>query len=137
VANFRDEVEDALYTVLNVQSVLDRATGGIWNTHVPPDQQPPWIVFQHMSKLDDYPSFTIRGVSGLYQVKVVSNSPWPKEATEIDTLVDAVLQNASLSMSSYSLLWMRRESDFNMTEERGSEMWTALGGLWRIVADET
>ena len=137
MANFRDEVEKAIYDTLNVSSVLDEATGGIWNTHVPPNVKPPCVVFQHISKLDDYPSFTIRGVGALYQIKVVSDSPWPKAAIAIDTLIDSVMQDASLSMSSYSLLWCRRESDINLPEERGSEMWSGVGGLWSIIADET
>ncbi len=124
-------------TVLNVQSVLNKATGGIWNSYVPDNIDPPWVKFQAIAKLDDYPTYTIRGVDALYQVLAISDSPWPKEATEIDTLVDAVLQNAALSMSSYSLLWMRRESDLYLTEMRGSDMWQSTGGLWRIVADES
>lgn len=137
MASFRDEVEPALMTVLNVKSVLDKATGGIWNTHVPPNVDPPWVVFQAVNKNDDYPTFTVRGANGLYMVKAVSDSPYPKDATAIDALVDAVLQNASLSMSSFTLLWCRRESDIYLTEERGGSLWTQTGGLWRIMADES
>ena len=137
MANFRDVVEDALYTVLNVQSVLDKATGGIWNTQVPQNVDPPWVVFQAVSKLDDYPTFTIRGANALYMIKAVSDSPYPKEASAIDTLVDAVLQNAALSITGFSLLWCRRESDIYLTEARGGVNWTQTGGMWRIVADES
>ena len=137
LANFRDEVEDAIYTVLNVQSVRARATGGVWNTQVPKEIKPPWVEFQTFSKTDDYPTYTIRGVSGLYRILAVSDSPYPKEATEIDSLVDAVMQNAALSMSSYSLLWCRRESDFSDNPNREGSMWTRQGGLWRIEADES
>ncbi|MAH47029.1 hypothetical protein CMI37_14475 [Candidatus Pacearchaeota archaeon] len=137
MANFRDVVEDAIYSTLNVQSVLDKATGGVWNTQVPNEQEPPWVVFQAMSKVDDDPTFTIRGVNALYMVKAVSDSPYPKEASAIDTLVDAVLRNASLSITGFSLLWCRRESDIYLTEDRGGEFWTSTGGLYRIVADES
>ena len=144
MANFRDEVEEALFTVLNAQSVLDKATGGVWNTQAPPNIEPPFVVFQHFTKIDDYPTYTIRGASALYMVKAVSSSPFPKEATEIDTLVDAILQDAALSMASYNLLWCRRESDFNQPvirepggQSAGGASWSQVGGLYRIDADES
>ncbi|KKK54202.1 hypothetical protein LCGC14_3087090, partial [marine sediment metagenome] len=72
-----------------------------------------------------------------YMVKAVSLSRWPKEAGDIDTEIDGVMQDAALSITGYTTFYVRRESDFYLPEERGSEMYQQIGGLYRIMADET
>ena len=58
MANLRVNLDTAVYTVLNVQSVVNEATGGVFNLQAPQGAEPPFIVLQAMSKVDDYWSFT-------------------------------------------------------------------------------
>ena len=100
-----------MHTTLNVGSIVDVATGGVHNTTAPEHAQLPYVIFQAFSKIDDYYSATKRGADALYMVKAISKSRWPKEANDIDTLIDTVLQDASLSISGFTLLCCRRQED--------------------------
>ena len=137
MANLRVNLDKAVFDALNVSAVLAVAPGGVYNSVAPPSTQPPWVVFQAFSKIDDYWAFTQRGGSALYQVKAVSLSRWPKEAGDIDTQIDTALQDATLTITGFSQFFVRRESDFYLQEPRGSEIFFQIGGLYRIIADET
>ena len=54
MANLRVNLDTAVYAVLNVASVTNEATGGVYNTMAPDGVEPPFVVFQAMSKVDDY-----------------------------------------------------------------------------------
>jgi len=138
MANLRVNLDTAVYTVLNVQSVVNEATGGVFNLQAPQGAEPPFVVFQAMSKVDDYWSFTGgRGGSAIYMVKAISRSPWPKQAGDIDTQIDSVMQDASLSITGHSLLTCRRESDIYLTEDLNGVIYNHVGGLYRINADQS
>ena len=98
---------------------------------------PPIVVFQAMSKVDDYFSYTGRGGAAVYMVKAISRSPWPKEAGNIDTQIDSAMQDASLSITGFSLLMCRRESDIYLVEDQGGVIYQHVGGLYRILADQS
>ena len=91
-----------------------------------------------MSKVDEYWSFSGgRGGSAIYMVKAISRSPWPKEAGDIDTEIDSVMQDASLSVTGHSLLTCRRESDIYLTEDLNGVIYNHVGGLYRVIADQS
>jgi hypothetical protein len=137
MANLRVNLDEAVFAKLNVTSVTNEATGGVFNMIAPQDTPPPYVVFQAMSKVDDYFSFTGRGGSALYMVKVIDRSSWPKSASDIDTQVDSALQDASLSISGHSSLYCRRESDLYLVEDVNGVTYQHIGGIYRIIADES
>ena len=138
MANLRVNLDTAVYSVLNVESVTNEATGGVFNGIAPQGTAPPYVVFQAMSKVDEYWSFTGgRGGSAIYMVKAIDRSPWPKSAGDIDTQVDSVMQDASLSITSHSLLWCRREEDVYLVEDQEGVIYQHVGGLYRITADQS
>ena len=95
------------------------------------------MVFQAMSKVDDYWSYTGRGGSAVYMIKAIDESRWPKVAADIDTQIDSAMQNASLSITGHALLYCRRESDLYLVEDQNGKMFQHIGGLYRIIADES
>ena len=115
MANLRVNLDTAVFNVLNVASVLNEATGGVFNGIAPQGTTPPYVVFQAMSKVDD----------------------WPKSAGDIDTQVDSVMQDASLSVTGHSLLWCRREEDIYLAEDQQGVIYQHIGGLYRIRADQS
>ena len=137
MANLRVNLDSAVYTVLNVESVVNEATGGVFNVLAPQGTAPPYVIFQAMSKTDDYFAFTGRGGSAVYMVKVIDRSPWPKAASDIDTQIDSVMQDASLSITGHALLMCRREEDFYLVEEQDGFIYQQVGGLYRILADQS
>jgi hypothetical protein len=137
MANLRVNLDTAVYAVLNVAAVTNEATGGVYNLLAPADTEPPYVVFQAMSKVDDYFAFTGRGGAAIYMIKAVDRSPWPKAAGDIDTQIDSVMQDASLSITDHALLMCRRESDFYLTEDLQGVVYQHIGGLYRIIADQS
>ena len=138
MANLRVNLDTAVFDTLNVAAVVNEATGGVYNSMAPQGTEPPFVVFQAMSKSDEYWAFSSgRGGSAIYMVKAISRSPWPKEAGDIDTQIDSVLQDASLSVTGYSLLTCRREEDVYLVEDQNGVIYNHVGGLYRILADQS
>lgn len=137
MANLRVNLDTAVYTVLNIEAVTNEATGGVFNSLAPQETAPPYVVFQAMSKVDDYFAFTGRGGSAIYMIKAIDRSPWPKIAGDIDTQIDSAMQDASLSITGHSLLSCRRESDIYLVEDQGGVTYQHVGGLYRILADQS
>ena len=90
-----------------------------------------------MSKTDDYFAYSERGGQAVYMVKAIDRSPWPKSAGDIDTQIDSVMQDASLSITGHSLISCRREEDIYLVEDLAGVMYQHVGGLYRIIADES
>ena len=61
MANLRVNLDTAIFSTLNVASVTNEATGGVFNSVAPQGAEPPFVVFQAMSKTDDYFAYTGRG----------------------------------------------------------------------------
>lgn len=137
MANLRVNLDTAIYSVLNVEAVTNEATGGVFNSLAPQGTEPPYIVFQAMSKVDDYFAYTGRGGSAVYMVKAIDRSPWPKGAGDIDTQIDSVMQDASLSITGHALLTCRRESDIYLIDDQAGVIYQHIGGLYRIDADQS
>lgn len=137
MANLRVNLDTAIFSTLNVESVTNEATGGVFNGVAPQGAEPPFVVFQAMSKMDDYFAYTGRGGEAVYMVKVIDQSPWPKSAGDIDTQVDSVMQDASLSITGFSLLSCRREEDIYLVEDQEGVIYQHVGGLYRIIADQS
>ena len=137
MANLRVNLDTAMFDTLNVEAVTNEATGGVYNGIAPMGTAPPYVVFQAMSKVDEYWSFTGRGGNAIYMVNAIDRSPWPKSAGDIDTQVDTVLQDASLSITGHALLWCRREEDIYLAEDQDGIIYQHVGGLYRIRADQS
>ena len=137
MANLRVNLDTAIYSVLNVEAVTNEATGGVFNSIAPEGTEPPYIVFQAMSKVDDYFAYTGCGGSAVYMVKAIDRSPWPKGAGDIDTQIDSVMQDASLSITGHALLTCRRESDIYLIDDQAGVIYQHIGGLYRINADQS
>ena len=137
MANLRVNLDTAIYSVLNVEAVTNEATGGVFNGIAPQGTEPPFVVFQAMSKVDDYFSYTGRGGAAIYMIKAIDRSIWPKTAGDIDTQIDSVMQDASLSITGHALLMCRRESDIYLAEDQAGVVYQHIGGLYRIIADQS
>ena len=133
----RVNLDTAVFEKLNIAAVMNEATGGVFNMMAPADVDTPFVVFQAMSKVDDYFSFTGRGGSALYMIKAVDESRWPKTASDIDTQIDTAMQDVALSITGHALLYCRRESDLYLVEDQSGKMFQHIGGIYRIIADES
>ena len=137
MANLRVNLDTAIYAKLNVASVTNEATGGVFNSVAPQGTEPPFVLFQAMSKVEDYWSYTGRGSEATYMIKAIDRSPWPKTAGDIDTQIDSVMQDASLSITGHSLLTCRRQSDIYLIEDEDGIIYQHIGGIYQVIADES
>ena len=137
MANLRVNLDTAIFDALNVATITNEATGGVFNGVAPQGTEPPFVVFSAMAKTDDYFAYSERGGQAVYMVKAIDRSPWPKSAGDIDTQIDSALQDAALSISGYSLISCRREEDIYLVEDLSGVMYQHVGGLYRIIADES
>ena len=48
MANLRVNLDTAVYSVLNVEAVVNEATGGVFNGLAPQGTAPPYVVFSAM-----------------------------------------------------------------------------------------
>jgi hypothetical protein len=135
MANFRLNADKAVFETLNVEALHDLAPGGVFNTIAPQGTGTPYVVFKFVSKVDEH-SFNGRFADAVYAVKVVTDRPWPKDAEDVDTQIDTLMEDAALSITGFSTIYCRRESDFDLTEEMGGKFFTHVGGLYRIMADQ-
>ena len=135
MASLRVNLDKAIFDALSVTAVHTAAPGGVFNIVAPHGTRPPYVVFQAISKVDDY-SFASRYAEAIYQVKAVSRSAWPKEAADIDDDIDTALQDKVLTITGYTSLLCRRESDFYLMEDIGGVFWQNVGGVYRIMADQ-
>ena len=137
MANFRLNCDAAVYATLNVTALTNLATGGVHNTIAPAGTIAPWVIFQMQSKVDTH-SFNGRFANSLYTVKAVVDMVWPKEAEDIDTQIDTLLEDASLSITGYTLVLCRRESDITFQDvAQPGKTFQHVGGLYRIIADQS
>lgn len=136
MASLRTNLDKAIFDALNVAAVHTAAPGGVFNTVAPMGTPSPYVVFQAVSKVDDY-SFARRYAQALYQVKAVSRNPWPKEAADIDDDIDTALQDKALAITGYTMLLCRREGDIYLVEDVAGVIWHSIGGTYRVIADES
>ena len=137
MANLRVNLDSAVYEKLTITAVTNEAVGGVFNQMAPEGTQTPFVVFQAMSKVDDYWSYTGRGGTAVYMIKVIDESRWPKAASDIDTQIDSAMQDVALSVTGYALLQCRRESDIYLVENSEGRTFQHIGGLYRIEADQS
>ncbi len=142
MANFRASVDEAVYNNLNVESMISLALddgaiiGGVFNGVAPDNAKPPFVVFQFMT---NPPNWTLskRFGDGRYLVKAVSEKAWPKEASDIDTQIDTLMEEAALVIPGHYVIECRRVQDFSSPEVDGSITWQHIGGIYRIQAGES
>ena len=136
MANARLQVDKALFTVLNVNALLALAPGGIFNTEAPAGVAEPFVVYQAMSKEDDH-TFSGRFADMIYMVKAVAKSRWPKKAMDVDTQIDTLLEDATLSVTGFNQLLCRRVNDVYLPITVSGHEYQQVGGMYRIQVDQS
>lgn len=147
MANFRISVDEAVFNILNVESMLaldldgGAILGGVFNGVAPkrgdPNYvEPPFVIFQFMTNIPNW-TFSKRFGDGRYLVKAVSKTPWPREASKIDTQIDTLMEDAVLTIPGFDQIECRRVQDVSFPEVDGSITWQHIGGIYRIQAGES
>lgn len=142
-ANEVNPVSAAIFTQLKggtaLLSLLAGGTAGtaIYEDHAPASAALPYVVFNQQAGTWDHTMGSYRLVDVIYQVKAVSGSEYPKEASAIDAQIDARLHGAALSVTGYGLLSCTRESDVQYSEMTADQIFQHCGALYRVELQKT
>ena len=137
-----NQLEVGLFTKLTGASgltgLLAAGTAGVYAYLAPLNEDAAYVVF---SKQASTPRYTFGGVAVedlLYQVRGVAVGPTMAAAGTIAKQIDLALNDQALTVSGYSHLYLRRESDIQYVEtDPGGQRWNHAGALYRIVLDPT
>jgi len=132
-----------LTTTLNADSTLTGlVTGGIWRGSAPVETVPPYVVMNFQAGSD---VLTLNGVriydSLLFQIKTIGPAVQTTTLLSAVNEIDALLKRTSgvpLTTDGLgSVLACFRESPMQLDELVNGELWTTLGGMYRIYLQQT
>lgn len=121
----------ALYELLSGDSDLSSiATGGVYHRVAPENTEPPYVIFHRQAGTEVW-SMTDAFKNELWLVKGVSRGGSASLAEDIDIRCEELLNDAALSISDSTLLYLRRESTVDYGQADSGEMIHHVGGLYR------
>jgi hypothetical protein len=129
-------VDTALYTRLAADlGTLTLGTlgcTGVYRFQAPQGSAEPYVIYQQQAGTDSY-TFTARdGRSLVYLVKVVDKASSGLRAAQIAERVEALLHDQPLSLTGWSTLRLRRESDVEYVEVDNGVTYQHYGALYRV-----
>jgi hypothetical protein len=92
----------------------------------------PYIVFNEQAGTDSYTFSAREARSLLYQVKAVDKGGSASGASSMAERIDALLTDAPLSLSGWTNIRLRRESDVEYVEVANGQQYHHIGGLYRV-----
>jgi len=133
-------VTEAICKALQADAQLQQlAPGGVW-PFVAPEKTPfPYVIVSTQSPAVDH--YTFGGPNSgwreaVYLVKAVDQNLSPADAEDIRSRVHTVLQDANLTVSGESVLWLRRRSQFpEYTEIVDGLVYVHRGALYDVVTE--
>jgi len=117
----------ALYGAIDAATPLP-----VYQGIAPQGGAPPYVIFNRQTGRDEY-TFSSRGVSATYQVKVLSNRQFSGEAQAAYDSLHEGLQDAVLSVAGYTVRRVRREAT---VEYMDADRFWHVGGIYRVDVDE-
>ena len=108
----------------------------IYHQLAPQGAQFPYVIFQKQS---GNPTEAFGDPAAMdtdvWLVKAVDRNTSADPAEAAAARIIALLNDASLSISGYALLYLRRQSDVEYPEELDGQMYQHVGSLFRLVTD--
>lgn len=112
-----------------LHSRLGTAMGGkVYRDIAPQGVVPPYIIWGRVAGADEY-TFNGSGITLEYYVKGVSNRLWNTQAYQAYGSAHALMQDAPLNVSGYTVLRVRRTSTFDYAD---NENFQHVGGNYAI-----
>lgn len=126
-------LDGGIYTTLTAATALTALVSSrVYNTQAPQEATEPYVIFNKQSGGQTYVFSSGKFRSFGYLVKGVCHSRYPKAAGAIDDAIEAALHDAALSVTGWTLLYCRRESDVHYAEGE----YTHRGGVYRIELEQ-
>lgn len=134
-------VRQALYVKLNVSAVTSQLGSGsasLVHGSAPPTAAYPLCVFNKQSGVNDHRVFGGDDARNtLWLVKGVARATSASVAEDIDKAVNDLLHFGDLTITAADDMYLARESDINYSETSGDQTFWHVGGLYRLVYQDT
>lgn len=105
---------------------------GVYRFQAPQGSVEPYVVYQQQAGTDSY-TFSARDArSLLYLVKAVDVGPSALRAAQMAERVDALLTDKPLSLTGWTNVRLRRESDVEYAEVDAGKTYQHYGALFRV-----
>lgn len=115
------------------------ATGyakNIYHQQAPAGAQFPYVIFQKQSGVPTEAMGDPAAMdTDVWMVKAIDRGPSADQAESAASRITALLNDAPLSISGNTLLYLRRQSDVEYPEEVDGQMYHHVGSLFRLVTD--
>lgn len=123
-----------LYNTLSGDSQLaSLAPGGVWRAMAPPGTATPFVVFAMQSGTDVLTMNAARLMTdNLFQVKAVGPAKSMQAVADAAARVDDLLKRTDGTVAGGAVLACYRESSLQLDELVTGELWTNLGGMYRL-----
>lgn len=92
----------------------------------------PYIIFNEQAGTDSYTFSAREQRSLLYQVKAVGKGSSAQVPAQMAERIDALLTDQPLTVTGWTNIRLRRESDVEYVEVANGQQYHHLGGLYRV-----
>jgi hypothetical protein len=129
-------VRAAIYTLLTADDTLTdllSSSSAVYHEQAPKEAAFPLVIFNRQSGTRIY---TFGGEAirpEVWLVKAVTQSESASTAEAIDARLETLLDDAALSVTGSTLLYLRRDSDVSYPERDGQDFYRHVGGLYRLI----
>lgn len=105
---------------------------GVYRFQAPQGSVEPYVVYQQQAGTDSY-TFSARDARSLvYLVKAVDVGPSGLRAAQMAERIDALLTDKPLSLTGWTNVRLRRESDVEYAEVDAGKTYQHYGALFRV-----
>ena len=134
-------VRRAIYGKMSGDSTLTAMLGtaapgytkSIYYQQAPEKAGFPYVIFSKQSSVPRYALASKMMDNDLWLIKAVDRSDTADTADNIASRLDALLTDASLSISGKTQLYLRRESDVDYPENADGVVYHHAGSLFRLI----
>jgi hypothetical protein len=132
-----DAIDAMLMTVLGGDATLATlAPGGVWRGLAPDGVTGTVVVFSQASGTDDYTLKTRAFTVYRYLVKAIAPGESSAPANLAASRIDVLLNDATPTLASGTLIYMRRAQTVSMAQADTAETYQHQGGYYDIFAQE-
>jgi hypothetical protein len=134
----------ALYGKMSADSTLNNLLAtppsgwskSIFYGHAPDHAGYPFVIFNKQSGVPTYANATKAAFeTDVWLVKAVDQNTTADRAEAVSTRLQDLLNDAGLSISGGTEMWLRRESDVDYLEDADGERFVHSGSLYRLVVE--
>ena len=129
-------VRDAIYAQLTGDATLTgllATAASVYHEEAPAEAAFPLVIFQRQFGTRDWTFAGEPMRPEVWLVKAVDRSPSADVAEQIDARAQTLLNDAALSVTGSTLLYLRRQTDVSYAERDGHETYRHVGGTYRLI----